>query len=184
MSYLILVRHSQPQQQPDLPAREWHLSQEGRARCQKLGSELAAKYNPTRIVASSEPKAIETATIIAAFFGLPIEIAADLHEHDRRNVGYLPADEFKARAAALFAHPDELVLGVETANQALTRFEAAVRKLLEQHIEGDLAAVTHGTVMTLFLAHYNPQINPLDFWQQLTLPAVYYLSLPDFQLVG
>lgn len=182
MPYLILVRHSVPQQNPKIVAREWPLSPEGRERCRQLGQQLATTFNPAFIATSDEPKAIETAKIIAEFFALPVQVQPDLHEHERRNVGYLPANEFKARIAAFFAYPDELILGEETANQALVRFEQAIRNLLARPATGDVLAVTHGTVMTLFLSRYNPELNPFEFWQQLSLPAVYVLSLPDFRI--
>ena len=39
--HLLLVRHSQPEIMLGLPARDWRLSAEGRARCQLLAEEIA-----------------------------------------------------------------------------------------------------------------------------------------------
>ena len=38
--HLILVKHSLPEIMEDVPAREWILSAEGRARCKRLADRL------------------------------------------------------------------------------------------------------------------------------------------------
>src|SRR3712207_2777489 len=104
MPDLILVRHSQPEIVPTLPAHQWSLSEEGRRRCHALAERLAA-YEPAVIASSVEPKAIETARILAGLLGLPWETAEGLHEHDRNSLTLLSAAEFEAAVAALFEHP-------------------------------------------------------------------------------
>ena len=64
MSHLILVRHSAPEIVPQVPARAWHLSAVGRARCVPLAAALAP-YQPRAIITSVEPKAVETGQIVA-----------------------------------------------------------------------------------------------------------------------
>jgi broad specificity phosphatase PhoE len=46
-----------PNVQPDVPAREWHLGDDGRGAARNLGQMLPAR---ARLVASDEPKAVET----------------------------------------------------------------------------------------------------------------------------
>ena len=41
--------------------------------------------------------------------------------------------------------------------------------------------VSHGTVMALFVARYNP-IDSYRFWKQLKMPAMIALDLPDFRI--
>ncbi len=79
--YLILVKHSQPEILEDIPAREWHLSEAGRALAGELAGELM-KWQPKIIVSSVEPKARETAEIIARDLGLGFHEVDGLHEHD------------------------------------------------------------------------------------------------------
>ena len=62
--YLILVKHSLPEIIKNMPAREWKLSVEGQIRAQRLAERLN-QYQPEVIVSSIEPKAQETAEIIA-----------------------------------------------------------------------------------------------------------------------
>lgn len=181
MRKLLLVRHSQPEIVPGIPAKQWHLSEEGRLRCTPL-IETVAVYQPDAIVTSVEPKAMETAALIASFFGKPFETVEGLHEQDRSGVGFLGTDEFQGRLASFFRNPQEHVLGRESAVEALTRFLLAVQTVLMRHVEGNVIIVTHGTIMTLFVAHY-AQVDPLSFWQALGLPDFIVFSLPDYSLL-
>jgi broad specificity phosphatase PhoE len=178
---LILVRHSLPKFVTGVPAGQWHLSAEGRLRCQRLADRLAA-YDLALIVTSEEPKAVETGQIVADILGLPLETASDLHEHERGVVMDMGSQgEFRARVARLFQLPDELVMGYETANQAHARFAAAVDLVVKRRAAKSLAIVSHGTVMTLFVARANG-LDPVPFWRGLGLPAFAVLSLPDLKL--
>lgn len=179
---LLLIRHSAPEIVPGAPARDWRLSAEGRRRCDALARRVAA-YAPRVLVTSVEPKARETAELVGARLGMPVETAAGLHEHERDNVGYLGREAFEAAVAEFFARPDALVLGRETAAQALARFSRAVDAVLAAHPTGTLAVVTHGTVLTLFVAA-RAGIEPLPFWRGLVLPDLVALELPTYRIQG
>jgi broad specificity phosphatase PhoE len=175
---LILIRHSLPEIVPSVPASQWRLSDDGRRRCERLAERLAA-YEPCVIVTSLEPKAIETGQIVARILGIPVETAPDLHEHERPNVEpFGTRQEFEARVSRLFEHPAELVFGAETADQAHQRFASAIHDVLATARRGNLAIVTHGTVLTLFVARA-AGLDPIPFWKRLGLPAFVVLSLPD-----
>jgi broad specificity phosphatase PhoE len=178
---LILVRHSLPEIVPNTPGRLWQLSAEGRARCRFLAAQLSG-YQPDSIVASMEPKATETAALLSTHLHIPYEIAEGLHEHERDNTPYLSKTKWEQTISAFFARPDELVFGSETATQALQRFTSAVQKVLQQHAEGNMVIVTHGTVITLFTAHC-ANIQPFPFWLSLDAPAFIVLSLPTYGLL-
>src|SRR5690242_11629427 len=92
---LLLIRHSAPEVAPGVPARAWRLSAEGRRRCGPLAERMAA-YAPRAIVSSAEPKAEETARLVGALLGVPVETMAGLHEHERDDVGYLGREAFEA----------------------------------------------------------------------------------------
>jgi len=160
---------------PTTPAPDWHLGERGRALSELLANKLAA-YSPDVVVSSVEPKAIETAQIVANRLSLPHEIAEGLHEHDRRNVPFMPLAELEARAAEFFAKPDQLVLGSETGNQAHARFAKAIDRVIEKHPRKNIAIVSHGSVISLFVARNNEM--PFDFWKRLGLPSIVVLSLP------
>jgi broad specificity phosphatase PhoE len=178
---LILIRHSQPRLEPDRPASQWPLTEEGRQRCIVLAERLAA-YAPDLIVTSRERKAIETSALVAARLALPTLIAPGLHEHEREQVGWLSNPAFEQAVSAFFAQPNELVFGEETASQAGARFDAAVRDVLASHPAQTVAIVSHGTVITLFLAQH-AGVAALPFWTRLDMPALVVLSLPELKLL-
>ncbi len=181
MPHLLLVRHSLPDIDPGVAARYWKLSDEGRRRCTTL-AEMLPTYHPAVVVSSAEPKAAETAALVAVNLGIPLESEADLHEHDRSDVTHLSQEEFQRSVARLFAQPEDLVFGNETAAQAQHRFEQAVDRLLARHPGKTVAVVAHGTVISLFVAARCSNVDGHALWKQLGLPAFVILSLPDFTL--
>ena len=182
MPKLILVRHSEPAMEASVPANQWRLSEEGRLRCYPLAQRLA-EHQPHAIISSVEPKAHETAQIVADALDLPCEVAEGLHEHDRSNVGMLAKEEFETKVAGLFARPHLLVFGRETADQAHHRFAQAVQDLLQRYPDKNIAVVTHGTVLTLFVSRATG-LEPLPLWKSLGLPTLVVLSLPELDLLS
>ena len=178
---LIFVRHSAVKIDPAVPSRRWRLSANGRSRAAALAAQLAA-YTPTRIVTSEEPKAVETGQIMAGTLGLSCTAVSGLQEHARANEPYTDDATFRASIAQLLRHPNDRVYGSETGAAARQRMTTAVARLTATHPDDTLIIVTHGTVLTLFLSHHNPQLDPIPFWQRLTLPAAFVVSLPGYRL--
>jgi broad specificity phosphatase PhoE len=162
---LLLVRHSVPQLDPSAPSEDWRLSDEGRARSEQLAIDVAA-HEPRRLLSSPEPKALETAELIAPALGLQVEIEHDLRETARRTVGWLSQDVLHERIRELFARPAEVVFGEESANAALARFSRVV-----DGVEEPAVVVTHGTVISLYVAGSDPD-GGFGFWKTLRLPDV------------
>lgn len=179
--YLILVKHSQPEIVESLPAREWNLSEQGRARARQLTEELA-RFQPQVIVSSTESKAIETAEIVARRHQLDFQIVEGLHEHDRSNVPYLSQDEFQASIREFFQKPDQRVFGRETANQAYARFYQAVHSILNEHKDETILVVTHGTVISLFVSRLTGR-SDLELWNMLGLPSFIAIDLQSSTLI-
>jgi broad specificity phosphatase PhoE len=160
---VLLVRHSLPEVDRSIPAAAWRLSAEGRARCEALAERVAA-YEPELVVASPEPKARETAELLARSLGLEVRESPDLREQERRTVGWLDRDDLEAAIRRLFAEPEPVVFGEESAAAALGRFSRAVEEL------GDRAVVvSHGTVISLYVAAQTGQ-DPFELWRSLELP--------------
>jgi broad specificity phosphatase PhoE len=162
---LLLVRHSAPETDPSVPAEEWRLSEEGRLRCGPLAERLA-EYAPRTLLASTEPKARETAELVAPVLGLPVQLSDGLRETARRSVGWLASEEFDRGVRELFERPGEAVFGEESATEALARFQGAVAGLEEPAV-----VVTHGTVLSLYAAARTGG-DPYELWRGLELPDV------------
>jgi len=146
------LTHPQVAIDPAVPVPQWGLSEVGRGRAEAFArsSLLAAT---TRVVASDEVKAKETAAIIAASLGLDFSVEADMDENDRSSTGFLPKDAFEAMADRFFARPDDSAEGWETARAAQIRVVGAFERLIRDHGDGDLLAVGHGAVGTLLYCH-------------------------------
>jgi broad specificity phosphatase PhoE len=182
--HLILIKHSAPVVALELPPAQWVLATPGRIRCAALARRLTG-YNIAAIATSDEPKARETAELLAAglAFPAPLRLDHELREHERSAADFYPAQgSFERAVHELFAQPDKLVFGQETANAARARFDAAIRRHLAATPSGDLAIVAHGTVITLFVGAH-AAIEPFAFWQSLDLPSFVVLALPDLRLV-
>jgi broad specificity phosphatase PhoE len=180
LNYLILVKHSLPEIVSQVPARAWHLSQSGQTRCKTLAERLE-DYSPNVIISSAEPKASETAQIIARRLDQPFSIYAGLQEHDRTGVGFVDKVQFDSSMKHFFEYPDQLVFGTETANQSLSRFSRAINSVESIYPDKNIVAVAHGTVITLFVRKYNA-IEAFSFWRKLDLPSFVVLSRPYHKL--
>lgn len=180
MSVLVLVKHALPQIDPRVPANQWRLSEEGQCFSQVLAQRLA-QYKLDLIFSSVEPKAIETAHIVATALEKPVEGVEGLHEHDRNNVGFLEKKKFETSVAQFFNQPGLLTFGNETANQAHHRFSRVVMGIIEKYTDKNIALVTHGTVLTLFVSRL-VGVEPFAFWKDLELPSWVVLSHPDLGL--
>ncbi len=142
MARVILVRHGHPRREGKVPAR-WTLSAEGRRAVQALSYE--AVWQPAqRIYSSPERKAKQTAKILAAARGIPVEIREDLREIQRpfEARGY----EDKLRAFL----KGETLPGWGSRDAA----EARIRGSMEEISRGgiDAGVVSHALLFTLFLA--------------------------------
>jgi broad specificity phosphatase PhoE len=179
--YLILVKHSMPEMEQDRPANTWKLSEEGQRRAQRLAEHLK-EYGAEAIVSSAEPKAKQTADIIARQLGLSVKIVPNLHEHDRANVPFLPHDTFQASIRDFFQKPDELVFGIETANEAYTRFYGAVHSILNEYSKKTVVVVTHGTVISLFVSRLTGSSDH-ELWNLLGLPSYVALDLESSEVI-
>ncbi len=180
--YLILVKHSLPQVEETVPAREWHLSEDGKLRAERLAQRLMA-YQPGVLISSVETKARETAQRIAALHNLDVQVAANLHEHDRSNVPYLSREEFQKAVGEFFKDPARLVFGTETADQSHARFSKAVHALLGAHRDQTVVIVSHGTVISLFVSRLL-DTSAHSLWKELGLPGFVVLDMNSRTLIA
>jgi broad specificity phosphatase PhoE len=177
---LVLVKHALPVLDPAVPPRHWRLSVEGEHQSRRLASRLRA-YAPLRLVASPEPKALLTGQLIASELGLNVSTAAGLKESDRSALPLMSKAEHERIVAPIFEDLHGRVLGAESGQDALTRFSAAVDTELEQTEAPNLVAITHGTVISLFVAAHN-DIDGFELWKQLACPSFVVLDVPSFSL--
>ena len=181
MKPLILVKHSLPEIVETNLAREWTLSEEGRSRAKKL-AEILLPYAPESIISSIEPKARETASILAETLQLNMHVHEGLHEHDRSSAPYYSRGEFQKLIQDFFQKPETLVFGNETAIEALERFRNAVYSILNFREDEKVLVVSHGTVISLFVA-WLTGCDGYTLWHELGLPSFVLLDLQSKKLL-
>jgi broad specificity phosphatase PhoE len=181
MRKLILIKHAPPMVDPTVSSEQWTLSEKGQALCAPLADAVAA-HRPGVIVSSEEPKAAETARLVAERLKISTHPAPGLHEHDRRNVPHMRSGEFISMMELFFRKPEEHVLGKETADQAVRRFTTSLNNVLNGHPQDNVAVVSHGTVIALFLKDRDRRA-AFEIWRAMGLPSFAVLSLPEMKLI-
>jgi broad specificity phosphatase PhoE len=179
---LYLIKHARPEVNPSQLPELWKLSQEGIDASNRAASVLQ-HAGIGNVYSSEEVKAIETAKILADEWKLAYHTRPDLHEHDRSNVPHMRSGEFISHVELFFRRPDELVLGKETATEALERFGTAVRAIVKESSNGSIAVVAHGTVIALLLAKLQEKPNGFDIWRAMQLPSYARIELPSWKVL-
>ena len=155
------------------------LSEEGRRRCEPLAALISA-YEPSRIFTSTMPRAAETGQLIAARLGISSTEIAGLEEHKRDHEA--SPTEFRKRIMAFFSEPGARVFGYESAIEAGARLGLVLDRLVSYYPGQTVAAVSHGTVISAFLAGITKS-DGFKIWSRLRQPAFAALSVPDFELL-
>jgi broad specificity phosphatase PhoE len=181
MSKLILIKHAKPLVDSQKPAESWKLSDDGRSAARLLAMQLTSQ-GLSIVVSSDEPKASETAQILASELKLSAQSHPDLHEHDRSNVPHMRSGEFISHVELLFRRPHEVVLGQESAAEALERFQRAIDEIVAKHPERNIAVVSHGTVIALFIEKHSDR-NGFAIWREMSLPSFAVFGIPQMKLL-
>ena len=166
MRLLYLIRHASPRVQPDVPAREWVLSEAGIAEAQAL-ARTAAGWGLRALYASSEPKARGTALIISGVTALNVHVV-DAFDELRISDWIGNSDEFNEHVRMIL-DGHEPARGGESAHEAASRFAVGIRI-----VEGGpfpAALVSHGRVLTAFLSEAGLIDDAFEFWRAIPMPG-------------
>jgi broad specificity phosphatase PhoE len=104
--------------------------------------------------------------VIAAELGLRATVVDGVQEFDRPAAPWQSKADRERENVAIFGDPNRRIFGAESGRDALDRFSAAIRSELDQTREQNLVVITHGTVISLFVAAHNP-VNAFDLWRDL-----------------
>lgn len=159
-----LIRHASPEIDPGLPAVEWGLSPKGRRDARALAVRMG--LSATRIWSSGEPKARETAAILAEDAGVAAAVHADLGEVAFR-AGFLAQAEFARRVARYLEGSADP--GFEPYSEAQRRIMGCVAELCLAE-EGDLALVSHGRIITVLLSEILGRRLGAAEWSRIGMP--------------
>ncbi|MDB5084168.1 MAG: hypothetical protein JWN30_1054 [Bacilli bacterium] len=163
---LYVIRHAQVEIDPNVPAQEWPLSKEGERSTLEL---IAAESWPdvSTIYHSPEPKAEQTATIIADALSLKMESHLALREL-QINTGFLSSAEFEHRVGAfLEGCPDPDFEDYELAGN---RIEQGVKDIVRRAGGVSTAIVSHGRILTVWFSRLKGRRLTAAEWKSIKLP--------------
>ena len=178
---LFLITHAHTQQKKEADATQWELSETGEAQAIAL-ARLPLWDDVDRVVVSSEAKTRLTVAPVLAARRLPMTVDPRLDEL-RRGSGWV--EDYAARVAEVFAHPNLAIGGWESAADALARFVSGIHALRDDAFPQEtIALVGHGLTLSLFRAHLLGQ-DRVDFaeWQRLSFCAVAAIEWPELRLI-
>lgn len=149
-SLVHLIRHGEVENPQDvvyatLPG--YGLSDRGRSQAAQAARHLGSQ--PVVAVWTSPlERAMETASVVARRFGLPIRVDEDLAEWSLldRWAGTRWDDvdaTFPGELTAYLEHPNDLPFAEEPLSHMATRMTKAVERLAARHPEGDVVIVAH-----------------------------------------
>ncbi|GAB3825825.1 histidine phosphatase family protein [Kribbella italica] len=151
---LVLVRHAMPVHGPEVPARDWVLSAEGRTAARELCARLPAG---ARLVASTEVKAIET---------IGAAITDRRFDEIERVEAY--AGDFRTRRRAYVGGADHE--DWERREDVVRRFADGVAEHVAAAGGRPVVIASHGMAMTLWLTATIGLADPAAFWEDLRFP--------------
>jgi broad specificity phosphatase PhoE len=176
---LYLIRHAHTQQTAS-PAETWPLSDLGLRQAQTLAEQPF--WQEVHIICTSvELKAIQTAQIVAERHDLPVEPSFDLRELRRPGD---PVGDYESVVAQVLENPTRSVNGWEPAGEAQTRIMTAIERLLMLHENKTLAVVSHGLVLTLYLAHLADATPTLDLWHSISFASAIQVDPEAHQILA
>ncbi len=192
MTRIYLIRHASPRVEPGNPASGWRLSPAGIEEANAL-AEIARPWGIDALYSSVEPKAQSTAGIIGDALAIPVHIAEGFEEQHWDD-WVENADAFNDAVRRILEQPDDRMNGSESAAAAAARFGAALRSVIgeprtdaalrfETNASADatrrsgaagtsaLAVVSHGRVLTAWLARAVALESALEVWRAMPMPA-------------
>lgn len=173
------MRHAGVVLDEGTPAREWQLSETGRAEVARLAA--APVWRDLSLVATSpEPKARETARPIARAAGAELRAEAGLREVERGRIPIVSRQEYEERVGRYFRSAAE---GWEPREQAIPRIVDCIRAL-QAGSGGPVCVVSHDLLLSLYLASLERRRPTIEEWRRVALPAVAIVDLERGSVVS
>jgi broad specificity phosphatase PhoE len=164
MKLVYLIKHATPLVQPGIPAEEWQLSATGVEEARLL-AKASTGWALGAVYSSVEAKAIATASFMADRAGQQVRIVEGFEE---LRLGWIPnADDFSGTIRTILEHPDASLRRAESATAAAARFAGAMRIVRDGPFPA--AVVTHGRVLTAYLASVLTIEDPFALWRAIPL---------------
>jgi broad specificity phosphatase PhoE len=168
------VRHAMPATIEGVHPNEWHLDDAAKDHAEAWASRLEVGDGAFRLVSSTEPKALETATAVARRWDGEVVPDERLREAQRPWIG--PG----YRAVAHRYLRGELPDGWEPHADVASRMGAAVTEALAAATGAPVVVVTHGLILSVHLGdRLGADFDRESFWSRLAFPDAWALDADD-----
>jgi len=127
-----------------------HLSDLGRQQLRELAATWPHE-KPDQVYASTLPRAIESAWILAGAFGGTLKVLADLREWSPTAEDITEQEYLAREEQAWKDHDVEFDTG-ESINEATKRIKRGIWRIVGEMRQGTAVVVGHGMIFTMFLA--------------------------------
>lgn len=170
-SPITYVRHSMPVPEQSVHPTAWHLDERGCIDAARLAERLEVSPVLGTLVASTEPKALETATEIGKRWNADVVADERLREASRPWIGA------GYRAVVHRYLRGELPEGWEPHDEVAARVEAAVTAAALAAQGRPVVVVGHGLALTIHLgSRFGEAFDRESFWSGLTFPDAWALD--------
>jgi broad specificity phosphatase PhoE len=152
---VILVRHGQSEGNAAGVFQGWSeypLNETGRGEA-AAAAERLVDSGAVAVYSSNLGRARETAEIIAAKVGLPVEERDGLHERGFGEGEGLSWDEMEAKWGPDLRFGEDRIPGEEPLSDFCERTTRAFEQIFEQHTNEIAICVTHGGVLNMLVTH-------------------------------
>jgi 2,3-bisphosphoglycerate-dependent phosphoglycerate mutase len=168
---LILVRHAESAPSPELPEAAFPLSALGREQARALAPVLA-ELGVDALASSPYRRALDTLAPFAEASGLAIAVDDDLRER-KLGLSWL-ADREAANEAVRNMHADLdfRLQGGESGRACLSRFEAALARVVAANRGRTIAVGSHGGVLGHLISRQGQPL-PDAFWKWIRNPHLF-----------
>ena len=174
----IFFRHALTEIDETKPAENWVISDEGIENvCETIST---GEFDDVDvIISSSEKKAIQTAYYLAERIEKEIILNPNFRELERKGDFLGTKEDYETRVWRIFKNQTECSFGWETAERALIRFKQGITRLENTYSGKKIFVVSHGIVLTLFLAdYYKWDANKAyDYWKELAFCESIHLEV-------
>lgn len=174
MRLLYLIRHATPAIRPEVPPRDWLLSERGIEEAAALAA-TADSWGIEALYASSEPKAQATALIMGDALGLLVRVVDAFDELIMGPEWITNADAFNEQVRAILEDSGQQPRSAERAPAAAERFAAGVAIARQDAFPA--AIVSHGRILAAYLSRELRIESPFEFWREIPMPGWACLDL-------
>jgi broad specificity phosphatase PhoE len=171
MAEIVLLRHAEVVQIPDLPTQQWRLSNGGRVAAAKLATHPSLA-GVGFFLSGDEAKMVETATACAG--GRPVVTSPNLRELNRDAAGWLSSHEaYVDLVRRIFCRPNEGIQKCESAANVLERIVRAIDTVLIDRPREMFAVVSGGLALSIYLSYLLRKSGPdYAIWKSIGFPDI------------